>query len=371
MADMDASITFLYLGRRGALGQFTQELMEAAARLRGYSFDAIVSSDSAFANELGREADIFPVPTFASANPIDIASGYFRARKLIVDRLRERQPRAVITLMPHIWTPLLAPAIKRLGIKYVPIIHDARAHPGDRTALVTPWLRKDARLGDLVVTLSRAVAERLSGDGYADQRMLLPLFHPDLTFKSSGAPRKRDPNSPLRILFFGRIMAYKGLSHLLDAVQLLKDGGTPVELGVAGSGDLGAMRQRVEALGAEVLNHWIEESEVTDILARYDAMACPHVEASQSGVAATAFGHRMPVVAMPIGGIAEQVVEGKTGLLARRVSSKAFADVMKRLANEPGLYDSISCQLNRTANDRSMDRFLREVLDEIPPEAES
>ena len=98
---------------------------------------------------------------------------------------------------------------------------------------------------------------------------------------------------------------------------------------------------------------------------RYDAVACPHVEASQSGVAAAAFGHRMPVVAMPIGGVAEQVIDGKTGVLARRVSSTALADAIKRLALEPGLYDALSRQLSENAGGRSMDRFVRDILQEI------
>jgi glycosyltransferase involved in cell wall biosynthesis len=128
---------------------------------------------------------------------------------------------------------------------------------------------------------------------------------------------------------------------------------------------LGAERARLEALGAEIVNRWIEELEVTEILDRYDAVACPYVEASQSGVAAAAFGHRMPVIAMPIGGLAEQVIAGKTGVLARRVTTSALADATRRLAVEPGLYDALSRQLDKNAGERSMDRFLREILEEI------
>lgn len=359
----EPSVTFLYLGRRGALGQFTRELIAAADAIPDYAFDTIVSSDSTFTSELEASgADLLTVPTFSRSRPFNVVRDYARARRLILERLRARRPKAVIALMPHVWTPLLAPAIKALGIKYVPIIHDAQPHPGDWTAWVTRWLLRDAKQGDVVVTLSRAVAERLVEDNVTKHDRILQLFHPDLAFQSGQAAKTRRHGKPLRLLFFGRVMAYKGLSHLLDAVETLRQQNVPIELGLAGSGDLGAERDRLEALGAEIVNRWIDEREVTEILDQYDAMACPHVEASQSGVVAAAFGHRMPVVAMPTGGIAEQVVDSKTGVLASSATSAAFAEAIKRLAVEPGLYDALSRQLAQNAADRSMDRFLGEIL---------
>lgn len=360
------SVSFLYLGRRGALGQFTRELIAAAEEIPDYDFGAIVSSDSAFTSELEASGgDLLTVPTFSRNRPLNFVGDYARARRLILEHLKVRRPKAVITLMPHVWTPLLAPAIKALGIKYIPIVHDAQPHPGDWTAWVTRWLLQDAKQGDTVVTLSRAVAERLVEDEVVKRAQVLPLFHPDLAFQSRQAVRGRESGKPLRLLFFGRVMAYKGLSHLLDAVEQLRRHDVVIELGLAGSGDLGAQQSRLEALGAEIINRWIDEREVTEILDRYDAMACPHVEASQSGVVAAAFGHRMPVVAMPIGGVAEQVVDGKSGVLAGSVTSTAFAEAIQRLALEPGLYDTLSRHLAENAAERSMDRFLRELLREI------
>jgi glycosyltransferase involved in cell wall biosynthesis len=137
-----------------------------------------------------------------------------------------------------------------------------------------------------------------------------------------------------------------------------------VELGVAGLGNIGPERRRLTALGAEVINRRIEDDEIGPLLARYDAMALSHIEASQSGVAAAAFGNCMPVVAMPVGGIAAQVVDGRTGLMAHRVSARSFADAIHRLAVDPALYERISRNLRETAQDRSMARFVDEVVAE-------
>jgi glycosyltransferase involved in cell wall biosynthesis len=160
-------------------------------------------------------------------------------------------------------------------------------------------------------------------------------------------------------------MKYKGLPLLLDAVELLRREGLDLKLGVAGAGNLQSERSRLAVLGAEVINRWIDDDEVGPLLARYDAVALSHIEASQSGVAATAFGNGMPVVGMPVGGLVEQIVDGRTGVLAQRMTVRAFADAIRRLASEPGLYDGIVDHLRGSAENRSMQRFLDQIIAEV------
>ena len=112
---------------------------------------------------------------------------------------------------------------------------------------------------------------------------------------------------------------------------------------------------------AEIINRWIDDDGATALLGRYDAMACSHIGASQSGVAALAFGHDMPVVALPVGGVAEQVADAETGVLANDVSAKGFADAARRLIMEDGLYDGICRHLAATRCNRSMSRFVAEL----------
>ena len=158
-------------------------------------------------------------------------------------------------------------------------------------------------------------------------------------------------------------MSYKGLDHFIDAMAQLKGSGQNVECAVIGSGNISPTSMaRLRALDAEVVNRWIKDEEISGILDRFDIMACTHVEASQSGVVAAAFGHSIPVVAMPTGGIIEQVIDGGSGVVATHTSAGAFADAVRRLVNEPGLYDHISAQLLATAQNRSMLQFFTEVI---------
>jgi glycosyltransferase involved in cell wall biosynthesis len=226
-------------------------------------------------------------------------------------------------------------------------------------------LHREARAADFVITLSRHVAGQLRDRGLVPTERTAQLFLPDLSYGTRNAVRTRPDRCPLKLLFFGRILKYKGLSLLLDALEMLRAEGIAIELGVVGAGDLGAERARLEALGAEIINRWIADDEIGSLLARYEAMVLPHIECSQSAVAATAFGSGMPVVGMPVGGIAEQIIDGRTGVLAQQVTARSLADAVRKLATDAGLYRAISSHLQATSERRSMHRFLGAVLHEI------
>ena len=318
-------VMFLYLGRRGALGQFTLELADAVSRMEGVEAEFAISSS----NKLGPRIALLDMPvlwldTFEKATPFSVLRNFFPARRRLLEQLEQTRPAAVVALMPHVWTPVLARSIRRLGIHYVSVIHDVVPHPGDATGALTKWLRREARVADLVITLSRTVADRLLTIEHIPPERILPLFHPNLLFGSALANRVRDPKRPLKVLFFGRIMKYKGLPQLIEALEMLAAEGVHVHLGVAGEGNIAKEAPRLAALGAEIINRWVEEDEVGPLLARYDALVLSHIEASQSGVAATAHGNCMPVVGMPVGGISEQIMRRAHGR-ARPSRLRTFA----------------------------------------------
>jgi glycosyltransferase involved in cell wall biosynthesis len=364
-------LAFLYLGRGGGLGQFTRQLAQAAGMVPGLRTTVTVAACGRVApRRRVHGAGVWSLPTRGGPPRASIVTDFWRARRALLSQLAHDRPAAVVTLMPHIWTPLLAPAIRRLGVRYVTVAHDAAAHPGDPTGILTPWLLRDAKAADLVVTLSRSVADRIVADRHAPPARVVSLFHPDLNY--SAAPvRQRRADAPLRLLFFGRILKYKGLPLLIEAVERLRAEGVEIQLGVAGSGSLNGLQHRLAALRAEVINRWVEDDEVGPLLARYDAIALSHIEASQSGVAAIAFGHCMPVVGMPVGGLKEQVTDGRTGVLAGSVTAEALAAGIRILATRASLYDRISAHLKATGDTRSMHRFIRDIVGEVERRFES
>jgi glycosyltransferase involved in cell wall biosynthesis len=377
-------VLFLYLGRRG-LSRFTLDLARHIAELRHVRATFCVSrQNELFEAFAGLGCRVLPVDTFEAAGGALVRS--YRVRTLcrtVLDELMRQRSAGAVTLMPHIWSPLVAPQIRKHGFRYLTLIHDAHPHPGDPTSLLNAWSMRDTANADAVVTLSRGVADALAGARIVPRERLVPLFHPDLQFGvGPSAPAKAGADAvgsdtvappasaagpaavawPFRVLFFGRILAYKGLPALIEAMELLRAEGLPVELGVFGDGPLGPLRARLATLGAEVENRWIADGEVAGILSRYHAVALSHSECSQSGVAATALGAGLPLVAARIGGLAEQVKDGATGVLAGGRDGPGLAAAIRRLATDRRLYAAVRAHIRRTAWERSMRRFAEHLV---------
>ena len=359
---------FVYWGRRGAMTRFALEL--------GYTIVADENVDASIS--VSRQnvdfdayrnfgAALFPVDTF-STNIGAVAQSWRIPilRRRFLARLQQDHTHTVFDLMPHVWSPLVAPAVQHAGISYVALAHDAGAHPGDATAVVKFTSDYTLRRADHVITLSHTVADRLVAINRVPRDKISVLFLPDLHHGAScGQRSERNPGDPIRLLFLGRIMRYKGLSLFLDLVEHLRTNCIAVAPGVFGEGSLGSSDARLARMDVEIVNRWLSDQEMGDVLRSYDALVASHIEASQSAVVAAAFGANLPVIATPVGGLVEQVIDGKTGIVAAAANGPSLAEAVQRLFFTPGLYQQLCHNIESTRNERSMVRFVRECISTV------
>jgi glycosyltransferase involved in cell wall biosynthesis len=351
---------FVYWGRRG-LTRFALEVARTAFEHKGLTATVSVSrQNEGFAAFEAFGPALHPVDTFSSNKGLLTAAWRIPLlRRQLRDRLTQDRVEVVIELMPHAWSSFVMPVVQAMGVRHVTIVHDADVHPGDyRTRIVKSLLERSMRQADHVLTLSDAVAQRLMSTGRVPAHKLSNLFHPDFGFYRRAERSPPLPSEPLKLLFLGRIMPYKGLGLCLDMVDRLRADGLTVELGVFGEGRLGEFASRLEAMGAEVMNRWLSDDEISAQLPRFHAIVLSHTEASQSGVAATALGAGMPSIATPVGGLMEQIVDGRTGVLSDRIDAASLAQAATRLLVNPVLYRSICQYINATRNSRSMALFV-------------
>ncbi len=357
-------VMFIYWGRRG-MSRFALDLMRAALSSRNISATISVSRQNESFPDFSRLGEVvLPINTFSS----DVGA-LLRASRVPLIRSQVRQhiaatrPEVVIELMPHVWSPLIAPTIKAAGVRYAAIVHDASPHPGDYRSGMVEWAtRRTMRQSDIIFTLSSTVAKSLEAMKVVPPSRIVTLFHPDLEFGGWRARTAPQPGEPLRLTFLGRVMAYKGLQLFLDMVEELRSQGIAVEAGIFGKGKLGASAERLRTMGVEVVNRWHNDYEIAEILRRSHAIVLSHMEASQSGVAAAAFGAGLPVIATPTGGIIEQVKDKVTGVLAAHADGVALADAAKRLLCCPALYNRVCSNITSLKAERSMSRFFNEVV---------
>ena len=140
------------------------------------------------------------------------------------------------------------------------------------------------------------------------------------------------PGSPLRLLFVGRLSPEKGLDLLLRALFALPSR-VRCTLSVAGAGpceaqwtslaqDLG-LSSRVQFLGVR--------RDIPELLAQADALALPSYREGLPLAVLEAAGCGVPVIASRVGGIAEVIDDGKTGVLVQAGSCPDWCDGLTRL----------------------------------------
>lgn len=332
-------------GRRGGGPRYTLELARALAA----HGDLNVHLSYAPQAEISEEFEALGLPSL----PVDTYRGGAQAamaslrlpliRRRFSRYIRDHRIGTVIGTMNHVWDVAVAGAIRPAGARLLYVLHDGAWHPGEESRLRSWSLAHVIRQTDGMVALSDHVRELLTAlHGYpSTQSRVIP--HGAFAF-GAAAPRHHPRGTgPIRLLFFGRILPYKGLDLLLDAYAVLRQRGVPMTLTVAGAGDLGVCADQLAALPDVTLDHrWIAESEMPAILAGADLVVLPYREASQSGVAACAYGAGIPVVATPVGGLTEQIRHGETGLIATAVTAEALADAIVRFVEDPAFYEAVS-----------------------------
>ncbi len=230
------------------------------------------------------------------------------ALPFLLARLRRVRPDLAICAMPGPLDLLMAAALRLLGTRLVVVVHEADAHPGDGFPTQMALQRVLCRWADRLVVLSSYVGAQLQQQRRAgmSRPSVIPFKHPPFAFDLPSQTAGRRPGPP-RLLFFGRLLSYKGLDLLAAAVASLP-AETAIVVRVVGRGPeclaLNALRT---CRSVTVENRWVPEQEIGDLLAWSDALILPYREASQSGVAAAAMAAGRPVIATRVGGLREQL----------------------------------------------------------------
>jgi len=331
-----------YWGRRGGGPRYTLELVRALAARPDVDLTVSLSSGNELLDDFSTiDCRRHGVETYTDGRSFIGASMRLPLiRRDFRNFIRTTKPDVVVSVMPHPWSWYLAQAVPAAGSRLISIIHDAYTHPGDLNPLLSWRIGRELSVADRVVALSHHVRQQLvTGYRYPANRIAVIPLGPFAYCGENETPRLFPRDRPFRFLFFGRVLAYKGIRLLLDAYRTLAAQRQDVELCIAGDGDFGPYRALLDDLPrVTVINRWIEEQEIPRLLSQSDALVASYTEASQSAAIVTAYGSGMPVVVTPVGGLVEQVVPGETGLVAAETSSAAVAQAMSAML-DPSLYD--------------------------------
>ena len=160
-----------------------------------------------------------------------------------------------------------------------------------------------------------------------------------------------------------RLAKQKGHRTLVEAAAIVRERHEDVRFVVAGDGEL---RRELEALAAPLGDGFTflgARDDVPDLLASFEVFAYPSrfeglclsvIEAQAAGV---------PVVATPVGGIRETVVEGETGWLVAPDDPVALAERISWVLDHPAESRPVADEARRRARERySTEKMVERTL---------
>ncbi|MGH2568466.1 MAG: glycosyltransferase [Bacteroidota bacterium] len=241
-------------------------------------------------------------------------------------KLRARRPEAVVF---KYWLPFFGPCfgticriIKwRRATKILAVCDNVLPHerrPGDRALTRYAFGAVDA-----FIVQSDAVEKDLLAAVKKPRYRKVP--HP--VYEIFGDPIPKDEarrrlniTDQRLLLFFGYVRPYKGLHLFIDALQLVKESLTVKAL-VVGEfyEDEQPYRAHLRRNGVEEIIHvvadYVPNEKVAEYFCAADVVVLPYLSATQSGIAQIAYNFGKPVIATDVGGLAEVVRDGVSGLI--------------------------------------------------------
>jgi len=167
----------------------------------------------------------------------------------------------------------------------------------------------------------------------------------------------------LKLLFAGRLARSKGVTLLLDTMQILIGEEIPVELDILGQGEL---RAECEA----ACNNWgagkvrmlgtvAYDSAFFQLLRRYHAVVVPSFSDEQPRIVYDAYSQAIPVLANDTPGLRDCVENGRSGLLAASNEPASWTDLCKWCLENPDELEKMGhrgIELARGMTHRAMHR---------------
>lgn len=160
-----------------------------------------------------------------------------------------------------------------------------------------------------------------------------------------------------------RLSPSKGVNYFLKAAQLIREKLPDAHFLIVGGGDeLPFLQQRAVELGIADCTHFTGfREDVPELIASMDISVLPSVGCdASSGVIKQSMASRRPVVATTVGGAAEIVEDGKTGVLVPPADPEAIAMAVMGLWSDADRRREMGERARRVVSQRFSDQALAE-----------
>jgi glycosyltransferase involved in cell wall biosynthesis len=200
---------------------------------------------------------------------------------------------------------------------------------------------------DLFLAPSRFLLERYVDWGVPRDRI---VFEDYGRLPVARVPQPAEDRPRNRLAFFGQVNRYKGLDVLLAAMRKVVAERPDVQLQINGAN----LEIQPESVQSDFLENVEELKDNVTFAGPYDHASLPGLMAAADWVMVPsrwwensplviqeAFAHRRPVICSDIGGMAEKVEDGVTGLHFRARDPHSLADTIEHAIGTPELWHTM------------------------------
>ncbi len=332
-------ILIVSLGRTGACVTYATEIIN---RIHGVPFDAYVSKHCQEKKpHAGTQITTYTNSLQFIFNSILVAPIYLVKTAV---RLAAGKYDKVYFPYFHYWNIYFILLFKIFNKKVILTVHDGILHEGDGTIIEQYLNILSIKLADELIFLTDyvrlLVQEKIR---FRAKYYVIPLgiIAPEGVNTTA---RKYKPKPTL--LFFGRVNKYKGLENLIQAVSMLPQD-VYDKLIIAGKFSY-KLDVKDVATKTQVIDRFLTDDEIADVINTSDILIMPYKEASQSGVIATGIGGCIPMVVTDVGGLKEQLVDNLEAVFVHPDAQSIKTGILK-LIHYPLLYENISINLKNKA----------------------
>lgn len=332
------TIAHLVIGGDVAGGQLIALAFARAARDRGDRVLFLSPTRGPFTELVEREAMCVHI--------VDVSRTFRVAGALRLARLLRRERVAVLHTHTALAANVLSRVVGRLaGASVVSHIHIENHFRPNRLARAvhTALDNATARLAARVLAVSHSTRDTLIDQGYPAH--LVEVVHNGIDVNAQAAHHAQGlraelgvPNGATLVGEIGRLCDVKGQRELIEAAALVP--GLHVVLVGDDLEQGGAYRTLLERLArkhgvADRVHLLGYRDDAGELLDQFDVLVLPSWIEGLPGVVLEGMAHAKPVIATPVGGTPELIIDGETGVLVPPRDPAALARAIAALIADP------------------------------------
>ncbi|MBD3287657.1 glycosyltransferase [candidate division KSB1 bacterium] len=264
-----------------------------------------------------------------------------------------------------IWFSFILPLLLKYPV--ITTIHDAEPHAGDESSRNMRWFLPNflaTRFSSKLIVHGENIRQQLARNSKIPVNKIASIQH------GNGFIHKRNSKQikceDYRILFFGRILEYKGLPYLIKAEPLISSEIPELKICIAGDG---ALMQDYEKLISdrsryEIYNEYIDQELMEKLFLSSSLVVLPYNEASQSGIISIAYAFAKPVIATQVGALPELIEHQRTGWIVPPCDERKLAQGIITLLKDKKLREKLGRNaFEKARNEMSWTNIARQTCD--------